>query len=128
MIPGLLLPAGRDRTRNRGGRGYHRTRPQPLEPVSFTINGHRFETSGRDLWVTPAGRRRADRIKVTRSTVSSSARAGYPSALVWPRLDIRRSLEDLKETARFWISWSSTEDYARFPEVGLDQWLRRLEA
>lgn len=112
----------------RGGRGYHRTRLPPLAAVSFVLDGHRFETSGRDLWVTPAGRARVDRIKATRSTVSSSARNGYPSELVWPRLDIPRTEDQLRSAARFWISWSATADYTRFPEVGLDHWLRRLES
>lgn len=112
----------------RGGRGYHRERLAPLEPASFTIYGHKFETSGRDLWVTPAGRERIDRIKVNRSSVSSSAREGYPSELVWPRVEIPRSEDRLRDTALFWISWSATDDCTRFPEVGLEQWLRRREA
>lgn len=117
-----------DTPRVRGGRGFHRTRPQPLAPVGFAIGGHRFETSGRDLWVTPAGRQRVDRIKVTRSSVSRSAAQGYPPALVWPPNGPERTLEELTAAARYWTVWSTTEDYARFPEVGLEKWLRHLEA
>lgn len=112
----------------RGGRGYHRERPAPLDHIAFTIRGNRFETSGRDLWVTPAGRDRVDRIKVTRSPSSSSAREGYPSELVWRRAEFPQTEDGLRLIALFWISWSTTNDCTRFPEVGLEQWLRRLEA
>lgn len=113
--------------RVRGGRGFHRSRPMPLAPVIFVIAGHRFETSGRDLWATPAGRRRADRVKVTRSSVSRSAAQGYPPALVWSPGGGERPVEELMAAARYWIAWSKTDGYARFPEVGLEKWLRALE-
>lgn len=61
-------------------RGYHRPRPALPAPVEFALSGHRFETDGKDLWVTVPGGQRIDRIKVTRFYGSSSMRQGLPRA------------------------------------------------
>lgn len=111
----------------RGGRGYHRVRARDLAPVVFDLDGHRFETSGRDLWVTLQGWDRIDRIKVTRSTVSRSAQSGYPRELLWPRTELDPDLADLVERARFWLVWRNTPDAAAHPAVGLDHYVRGLE-
>lgn len=112
----------------RGGRGYIRTRARDLEPVSFELDGHRFETSGRDLWVTLEGEARIDRIKVTRSTVSRSAQNGYPPQLLWPRTELSPDVSELQARALFWLDWRSTPDAAAHPAVGLDHYVRGQEA
>lgn len=111
-----------------GGRGYHRVRAQDLAPVVFNLEGHRFETSGRDLWVTLEGEERIDRIKVTRSTVSRSAQSGYPRELLWPRTELNPDLAGLMGRARFWLGWRSTPDAAAHPAVSLDHYVRSREA
>lgn len=63
--------------------GYHRPRLLP-EPESFTLGGHRFETDGKDLWVTLPEDQRIDRIKATRFVSSRSMKDGYPRELVRP--------------------------------------------
>lgn len=110
------------------GRGYSRTRLKDLDPVSFTLDGHLFETSGRDLWVTLAGEEHIDRIKVTRSTVSRSAQAGYPAQLLWPRLELDPDMAELQARARFWLRWRSTAEAAAHPAIGLDHYVRGREA
>ena len=112
----------------RGGRGYHRTRSADLESVSFSLDGHRFETSGRDLWVTLDGDKRIDRIKVTRSTVSRSAQTGYPRELLLPRTELTTDPADLLARARFWLRWRDTPEAAAHPAVGLDHYVRGREA
>lgn len=104
-----------------------RSRPAALAPVSFEMDGHRFEIIDRDLWVTLAGTEYWDRLKVTRSSVSRSARAGYPAELVWPRNVEDKTLPQLQSAARFWLAWRQTEPYTEHPERGLDLWLRRAE-
>lgn len=105
-------------------RGYHRPRVLP-RPESFILADHHFETDGKDLWVTAPRVERIDRIKVTRFVSSQSMRRGYPTELVRPEpltRDFARSAAD------FWIGWSQTADYARFPEVHLDCYVRQQEA
>lgn len=106
-------------------RGYHRARSAPAEPVTFTLDGHVFETDGKHLWVTPPGSDRIDRMKVSRYLGDRSAHRGYPSELIRP--------EPLTEgwarrSAVFWLAWAVTADAAAFPPVYLDHWVRKLEA
>lgn len=106
-------------------RGYRRTRPAPAERVAFTLGGHAFETDDKDLWVTPPGSARIDRIKVSRYLGDQSIRKGYPRELIRP--------EPLTEgwarmAAVFWLDWSATADAAAFPPVFLDHYVRKLEA
>lgn len=108
-------------------RGYLRSRPEPMVGTSFVLEGHRFETSERDLWVTPAGDARFDRIKVTRSSTSRSAQRGYPGELIWPQGQIQRTQDELVGTARTWLDWRSTEEGRTYPLVRLDQWRRQAE-
>lgn len=109
-------------------KGRNRSRPGPLTPVSFTLDGYGFEIIDRDLWATPPGSERYDRVKVTRSSVSRSANSGYPRMLVWPRDVEDRPLEELRRIAGHWISWRGTAGWARHPEVGIEAWLRRAES
>jgi hypothetical protein len=107
------------------GRGYLRTRPAPAEPVAFSLDDHDFETDGKDLWVTPPGSARIDRIKVSRYLTDQSIRKGYPRELIRPDL----MTEDWARTAAmFWLEWSATADAAAFPPVFLDHYVRKLES
>lgn len=105
----------------------NRTRPEPLAPARFTLDGYSFEIINRDLWAVLPGAERIDRVKVTRSSVSRSASAGYPARLVWPRNVTDHPLEDLLEMAAFWIAWRGTDEWSRHPEVGIGTWERRQE-
>ena len=106
-------------------RGYHRCRPVPGERVAFTLAGHAFETDGKDLWVTPPGSARMDRIKVSRYAGDQSIRKGYPRELIRPE-----PMTDgwAGTAAAFWLQWSPTADAAAFPPVFLDHWVRKLDA
>jgi hypothetical protein len=105
-------------------RGYHRARRAPAEPVTFTLDGHSFETDGKHLWVTPPGLDRIDRIKVSRYFGDRSARRGYPGELIRPE----PLTEDWARTAAaFWLKWSATADAAAFPPVYLDHYVRQQE-
>lgn len=110
--------------RERRGRGFHRPRVI-AEPESFSLQEHLFETDGKDLWVTAPGTERIDRIKVTRYISSKSMRHGYPTELVRPE---PLTPQFARAAARFWLAWSQTADYARFPPVFLDHYARQLEA
>lgn len=106
-------------------RGYLRRRPAPAESVTFTLGRHAFETDGKDLWVTPPGAARIDRIKVSRFVGDKSVGKGYPRELIRP--------EPLTEAwarmaAAFWLNWSATADAAAFPLVYLDHFVRKLES
>lgn len=105
-------------------RGYLRTRPAPAETVSFTLDRHAFETDGKDLWVTPPGAARIDRIKVSRYLGDQSVRKGYPRKLIRPE-----PMTDgwARMAAVFWLHWSATADAAAFPPVHLDHYVRKLE-
>jgi hypothetical protein len=105
-------------------RGYIRDRSLP-DPEHFTLEGHRFETDGKDLWVTPPDTPRIDRIKVTRYISSKSMRNGYPAELVRPE---PMSKEFALAAAGFWLGWSRTADYAAFAPVHLDHYVRQQEA
>lgn len=107
------------------GPGYHRRPRVQSEPVAFTLGGHSFETDGKDVWVTPAGAPRIDRIKVTRFISSKSMRHGYPRELVRPE---PMTPEFAHSAAAFWLGWAETADYARFPPVFLDHYVRQQEA
>mgnify|MGYP003554485820 CR=1 FL=1 len=65
-------------------KGYLRSRPVLAERVAFTLDGYDFETDGKDLWVTPPGSARIDRIKVSRYLGDQSIRRGYPRELIRP--------------------------------------------
>lgn len=106
-------------------RGYHRPRTRMPEPEFFTVQGHAFESDGKDLWVTPQGEDRIDRIKVSRYASSQSMRRGYPAELVRPE---PLTNEFTRSASDFWIEWSQTADYARFPPVHLDHYVRQQEA
>lgn len=106
-------------------RGYHRARPAPAETVSFSLGRHAFETDGKDLWVTPPGTERIDRIKVSRFVSSQSMRIGYPRELIRPEPLTEAWSRD---AAAFWLSWSATPEAAAFPPVFLDHFVRQLEA
>jgi hypothetical protein len=106
-------------------KGYLRSRPVRAEQVTFALGAHDFETDGKDLWVTPPGSARIDRIKVSRYLGDQSIRKGYPRELIRP--------EPLTEgwaqmAACFWLEWSVTADAAAFPPVYLDHFVRKLEA
>ncbi|MBG0738725.1 hypothetical protein IV500_04740 [Paeniglutamicibacter antarcticus] len=106
-------------------RGYHRTRPVPVEPFTFALDGHAFETDGKHLWVTTPGTERIDRTKVSRYLGDQSIRKGYPRELIRP--------EPITEgwarmAAVFWLGWSATTDAAAFPPVFLDHYVRQLES
>ena len=58
--------------------GYLHSRPAPAEPVVFSLGSHAFETDGKDLWVTPPGTDRIDRIKVSQHVGDKSIQKGYP--------------------------------------------------
>lgn len=105
----------------------NRTRPEPLSPARFSIDGYGFEIIDRDLWAVPPGAGRIDRVKVSRSSVSRSASAGYPPELVWPRNVTDRPLAELQKMAAFWIAWRGTEESVRHPDVGIGAWQRRQE-
>lgn len=107
------------------GRGYHRTRPEPTESIAFTLEGYGFETDGKDLWVRPPSTDRIDRIKVTRYVSSKSMRSGYPRELVRPE---PMTAGFARAAAKFWLDWSRTADYAAFPPVYLDHYVRQQEA
>lgn len=106
------------------GKGYHRPRLLP-DPESFTLAGHRFETDGKDLWVTPPGAERIDRFKITRYVSSRSMKQGYPVELVRPE---PMTSEFARSAAAFWLEWSTTADAAAHPPVFLDNYVRQLEA
>lgn len=103
--------------------GYHRPRLIP-EPESFILGDHRFETDGKDLWVTLPERPRIDRLKATRYGGSRSMKDGYPRELVRPE---PMTPEFARSAAVFWLAWSQSADYARFPPVRLDHYVRDLE-
>ncbi|QOD05941.1 hypothetical protein IDT60_20445 (plasmid) [Pseudarthrobacter sp. BIM B-2242] len=105
-------------------RGYHRPRTLPA-PEQFTLAGHRFETDGKDLWVTPPDTERIDRFKVTRYLSSRSMKQGYPVELVRPE---PMTAEFARSAAAFWLEWSTTADAAAHPPVFLDHYVRQLES
>lgn len=105
-------------------RGYIRDRSLPDHEI-FKLDGHRFETDGKDLWVAPPDIPRIDRIKVTRFISSKSMRHGYPAELVRPE---PMTKEFALAAARFWLVWSRTADYAAFTPVRLDHYVRQQEA
>lgn len=107
--------------------GRIRTRPQQLDPAAFTVGEYAFMVIEHDLWVLRPGAAAADRLKVTRSATSTSARNGYPRELVWPKNVKEKSMDELRETASFWIEWSQTPGYSEFPEVGISAVQRELE-
>lgn len=107
--------------------GRIRTRPQPLAPAAFDLDGYGFKVIEHDLWVIRPGAAATDRIKVTRSAVSTTARNGYPRELVWPKNVQDKSMNELRKTAAFWIEWSQTPGYGTFPEVGISAVERELE-
>lgn len=104
-------------------RGYHRPRSLP-DPQFFIVQGHAFETDGKDLWVTLPEHPRIDRIKVTRYAGSRSMKDGYPRDLIRPE---PITPEFSRTAAVFWLAWSQSSDYARFPLVRLDHYVRDLE-
>ena len=104
-----------------------RSRPAPLTPARFRVDGYDFEIIDRDLWAVPPDLDRIDRVKVTRSSVSRSASAGYPAELVWPRNVTDHPLAELQKMAAFWIAWRGTEESVRHPDVGIGAWQRRQE-
>lgn len=52
-------------------------------------------------------------------------RHGYPRELVRPE---PITLEFSRAAAAFWLVWSVTADYAKFPPVQLDHYVRQQEA
>lgn len=105
--------------------GYLRSRQAPADTVGFTLGGNAFETDGKDLWATPPGTDRIDRIKVSRYVGDQSIRKGYPRELIRPE-PMTEGWERM--AAVFWLVWSATPDAAAFPAVHLDHWVRKLEA
>ncbi|HEX9225341.1 MAG TPA: hypothetical protein VF885_01640 [Arthrobacter sp.] len=105
-------------------KGYLRSRPVPAERVAFTLGAHAFETDGKDLWATPPGSARIDRIKVSRYLGDQSIRKGYPRELIRPE---PMSEGWARMAAVFWLGWSVTADAAAFPPVYLDHYVRKLE-
>lgn len=104
-------------------KGYHRPRVL-AEPEQFTLAGHRFETDGKDLWVTPPDTQRIDRFKITRYLSSRSMKQGYPVELVRPE---PMTSEFARSAAAFWLEWSQMADAARFRPVFMDRYARQLE-
>lgn len=107
-------------------RGYLRTRREPVEEnIAFLLQGYRFETDWRDLWVTPPDTDRLDRFKVTRGPVSRSAQRGYPAELF--RADSHLAEPQAQAIARFWLDWKDTGDAAAHRPVRLDHHRRSIE-
>lgn len=104
--------------------GFRRARPEPAEPVFFTVDDHAFETDGTHLWVTPPGSSRVDRTKVSRFLGDISTRNGYPRELVRPQ---PMTDEWARTAAAFWLEWSATADAAAFPPVYANHWVRQQE-
>lgn len=107
--------------------GRIRTRPAPMMPAAFEHGGFRFMVIEHDLWALESGAAAVDRIKVTRSATSTSARNGYPRELVWAKGVKDKSMNELRDTAGFWIEWRQTPGYSEFPEVGISDVQRKLE-
>lgn len=111
---------------DRRGAGYHRPRAVPDgEIISFTQRGYTFETDWRDLWATPPGTDRVDRIKVSRHAVSRSAQRGYPPQLFRPEKVMTESRA--RTMAAYWLDWKDSAEAAAHPPVRLDHHRRSLE-
>lgn len=91
----------------------------------FELDGHRFESFWRDLWVTRPQEQRVDRIKITRGSVSRSAHRGYPAELFSADADL--TLGAARSMAVFWLRWKDTAEASPHGDIALDHHQRRLE-